>query len=162
MIELYKPQLQELWFRQWMLGDEKTMSYNHAWGGTIPFPKEKWESWYDKWLRGSETERFYRYIKENDAFLGEAAYYYDAEREMTIADVIVYAPYRGRGIGTWALMLLCAAARERGVEVLYDDIAPDNPSAALFLNCGFTEVQRTQEYILVRKELTARESDPEV
>ncbi len=49
-IQLYKPQLDDLWFRQRMMADPETMSYNRAWGGTIPFPKEKWKAWYDDWI----------------------------------------------------------------------------------------------------------------
>ena len=37
MIELYKPTIDDLWFRERFLADEATMSYNHAWGGTNPF-----------------------------------------------------------------------------------------------------------------------------
>ena len=44
MIKLYIPRLEDLWFRQMFMADEVTMSYNHHWGGTIPFPKEDWES----------------------------------------------------------------------------------------------------------------------
>ena len=47
MIKLYIPRLEDLWFRQMFMADEATMSYNHHWGGTIPFPKEDWEEWYD-------------------------------------------------------------------------------------------------------------------
>lgn len=72
---------------------------------------------------------------------------------MHIADVIIYAPYRGKGYGRQALLLLCEAARSNGVSVLFDDIASDNPSVTLFLKCGFTEVLRTSEYVLVKKEL---------
>ena len=38
MLELYKPLVDDLWFKEKMMGDEQTMSYNHAYGGTIPFP----------------------------------------------------------------------------------------------------------------------------
>ena len=48
MLELYEPHIEDLWFKEKMLGDRETMSYNHAYGGTIPFPKEKWAGWYDK------------------------------------------------------------------------------------------------------------------
>ena len=41
MIELYRPTIDELGFRESLMADEKTMSYNRAWGGTIPFPKTK-------------------------------------------------------------------------------------------------------------------------
>ena len=37
MLTLYEPKYEDLWFRQMMLEDEDTMSYNHAYGGTIPF-----------------------------------------------------------------------------------------------------------------------------
>ena len=30
MLTLYKPKYEDLWFRQMMLADEDTMSYNHA------------------------------------------------------------------------------------------------------------------------------------
>ncbi len=42
MIELYKPQFEDLWFRQKFMNDEATMSYNHAWGGTISFSENRW------------------------------------------------------------------------------------------------------------------------
>ncbi len=35
MLTLYEPKYEDLWFRKMMLADEDTMSYNHAWGGTI-------------------------------------------------------------------------------------------------------------------------------
>ena len=50
MLTLYEPRYEDLWFRQMMLADEETMSYNHAWGGTISWPKEKWMDWYDYWI----------------------------------------------------------------------------------------------------------------
>ena len=153
MVELYKPKVEDLWFREKLLSDADTMSYNHAWGGTIPFPKEKWESWYDRWVRGHDHRHFYRYIHENGTFLGEAAYHFDEKRQIYLADVIVYAPYRGRGYGRQALLCLCHSARCSGVHTLFDDIATDNPSIALFMKCGFTEVMRSGEYILVKKEL---------
>ena len=153
MLELYKPLIDELWFKAKMMSDEQTMAYNHAYGGTIPFPKERWAAWYDKWIKNNEGKRFYRYVKADDAFVGEAAYRLDEERQIYIADVIIYAPYRGRGYGREALMLLCEAARKAGIRALYDDIAIDNSSVRLFLKCGFTEELRTSEYILVKKEL---------
>ena len=39
-IEFYKPKIEDLWFKETMLADEDTMSYNHAYGGTVPFPKD--------------------------------------------------------------------------------------------------------------------------
>jgi diamine N-acetyltransferase len=38
-----------MWFRESLMADEETMSYNHAWGGTIPFPKERWKGFYEEY-----------------------------------------------------------------------------------------------------------------
>ena len=45
-------------------------------------------------------------------------------------------------------------AKENGVGVLYDDIAADNPSVALFLRCGFSVKYRTDQIVMVKKVLT--------
>lgn len=153
MLKLYEPDVDDLWFKEQMMSDRQTMAYNHACGGTIPFPKERWAAWYDRWIANHNGERFYRYIKENDIFIGEAAYHFDKERLIYLADVIIYAPHRGMGYGRKSLSLLCQAAKDAGIRELYDDIAIDNSAVELFLKCGFTEVLRTDEYISVKKEL---------
>ena len=71
MLTLYKPSIEDLWFRAQMMGNEQTMAYNHAYGGTIPFPKEHWADWYDRWLADHDDKRFYRYVKVDDMFVGE-------------------------------------------------------------------------------------------
>lgn len=154
MFTIYKPRYEDLWFRQEMLADEATMAYNHAWGGTIAFPKERWQGWYDRWVRNPEGRRYYRYLKnEAGDFIGEMAYHYDADEGIFLADVIVYAQYRGNGFGGQALDLLCGAAKENGVSVLYDDIAIDNPAVSLFRKHGFQEERRTEERVYLRKKL---------
>lgn len=135
------------------MGDEQTMSYNHAYGGTIPFSKEYWADWHDRWITNHHGKRFYRYIKDDGIFVGEVAYHFDGEKQLYIADVIIYAPYRRKGYGRKGLLLLCERAKENGVKELHDDIAIDNSSVELFLKCGFVEELRTSEYVLVKKEL---------
>lgn len=155
MITTYKPTLQDLWFRQQFMADEATMSYNAAWGGTIPFLENTWKEWYDRWLIHHENKRFYRYLKdtETQTFVGEIAYHYDEEREIWLADVIVASEYRGKGYGSEGLRLLCEAAKANGVDVLRDDIAIDNPAVGLFMKAGFTWEYRTDEIIMVKKDL---------
>ena len=154
MLTVYKPECRELWFRQVMLSDEETMSYNHAWGGTVPFPEERWKEWYDFWIVNPGDMRYYRYLRdEAGRFIGEVAYHYDAEINGFMADVIVYAKYRGKGYGGQALDLLCSAAKENGISLLYDDIAADNPAITLFLRHGFSEERRTSDNIILKKEL---------
>lgn len=153
MLTLHTPSLDDLWFRQRMLEDPDTMSYNRAWGGTIPFPKEKWQSWYTCWLRDQEGRRFYRYLKApNGFFVGEVAYHWDEADCIYMADVIVYAPLRGKGYGREGLRLLCLTARENGIDVLYDDIAKDNPALRLFLSEGFVaETEKEMTWLLKKK-----------
>ena len=50
MLSLYNPEYRDLWFRQQMLSDGETMSYNHTWGGTIAWPEEEWSGWYEYWV----------------------------------------------------------------------------------------------------------------
>ncbi|MBQ8333100.1 MAG: GNAT family N-acetyltransferase [Clostridia bacterium] len=153
-MKLHIPALDELWFKEELLADPETMSYNHTYGGTIPFPREKWAAWYNRWIVHHENKRFYRYLKLDDGtFVGEIAYHLDEERGITIADVIVHAKYRGRGYGRTGLNLLCQTAKENGVTVLYDDIAIDNLAVTLFLQCGFAEEYRTDEIIMLKKQL---------
>lgn len=153
MIEQYKPELKDLWFRKKMLEDEETMTYNKAWGGTIPFPEEDWKEWYDHWIADAGDRRYYRYLRANNQFVGEIAYHYDAEIGGCIADVIIYSKFRGKGYGGQALDLLCSTAKQNGIDVLYDDIAIDNPAIKLFLYHGFSEVGRTEGKVILKKEL---------
>ena len=44
-----------------MLADEETMSYNHAWGGTIPWPEDQWKDWYDCWINYEKAFASYDY-----------------------------------------------------------------------------------------------------
>ena len=153
MLKFYKPEIKDLRFRQKMLEDEETMSYNHAYGGTISFPEEKWEDWYERWINDPSGEHFYRYITVDDTFIGEAAYHYIEKEDRYMIDVIIYAPYRGKGYGGEALDLLCQIAKENGIDVLWDDIAIDNPAIDMFLKHGFKEICRDEEEIDLRKEL---------
>ena len=153
MIELVIPKLEDLWFREKLLADEETMSYNHAWGGTISFSEEKWQKWYDRWVINHENKRYYRYLKDEKGFVGEIAYHYDPEYDGYVADVIIFFQFRGRGYGSQGLKLLCEAAKENGIKILYDDIAIGNMAISLFKKQGFFEVNRTDEKIILKKDL---------
>ena len=101
MLTLYEPKCTDLWFRQMMLADEETMSYNRAWGGTIPFPEEDWKGWHDHWVVNHDGKRYYRYLKNEDGmFVGEIAYHYDADLQHYAVNVIVYSKYRRKGYGS--------------------------------------------------------------
>ena len=155
MLKVVKPELEDLWFRESMMADIETMSYNDAWGGTIPFPKEDWEEWYTLWVRNSGQERYYRYLKDdvNKVFVGEISYHFDKLRNIYLCDVIIKAEFRRQGFGTQGIQLLCEAAKANGVEALYDNIAADNPSAHLFLENGFSIEFQNDEILMVKRVL---------
>ena len=154
-MELKIPPLAELSFRQTLLADPETMRYNEKWGGALSFPEEKWASWYARWVAPADRSHFYRYLHTpEDGFVGDAAYHYDEELGVWLADVIILAAFRGRGYGRAGLRLLCAAARGNGLKTLCDTIALDNaPALALFQSEGFCETRRTEEYALVELQL---------
>ena len=155
MIDIYKPNLNELWFRESLMADESTMAYNNAWGGTILFPKEKWEQWYQTWLNSWEFNYYYRYLYDtnNKNYVGEIAYHYDKNRGIHICDVIVLSKYRNKGFGSQGIQLLCKAAKENGISILYDDIAADNSSYKLFLKNGFIVDYQNSDVVMVKRTL---------
>ena len=153
-LKTYLPKLEDLWFRQRMMEDEETMSYNHAWGGTISFPQDRWSDWYQYWIIEHDGQRYYRYLKnEDDIFVGEIAYHYDPNYDGYMANIIIYAKYRHQGYGREGLKMLVDIAKKNGITVMYDDIALDNPAITLFLKEGFEEEYRTEEIILLKKQL---------
>ena len=147
---LYRPTLDDLAYREKWLNDPETMFYNHAYGGTIPFPRERWADWYARWI-GDEGECYYRYLRLEDRgeFVGNISYHYDEEFGEYLCEVLISAQYRGRGFGRQGLALLCEAARVNGVKRLVDNIAIDNPAAIMFLRGGFREQKRTDEFIFL-------------
>lgn len=151
MLQLYKPKLKELSYRQALLADKDTMSYNEKWGGAITFPQENWESWYKQWILSDERQYYYRYLfaESLQRFVGEIAYHYDTTEQAYIANIIIEAKYRNAGYGKKGLSLLMEAAKANGIPKLCDTIAIDNPGIALFLKTGFSELWRNENYIMV-------------
>lgn len=153
MLTIYKPALDDLWFKQEMLEDRKTMQYNHAWGGCIPFPRKDWPDWYDYWIINNENKRYYRYLVNDGKFIGEIAYHYNNEEGHYLADIIIHAKYRGCGYGKEGLKILCEEAKKNGIKVLYDDIAIDNTAIKIFIDCGFSIEYKTVDKIYLKKVL---------
>ena len=153
-VALYRPELDDLVYREKWLGDPETMSYNHAYGGTIPFPCARWAGWYDQWIEAEEG-CYYRYLRLGDSgeFVGNISYHYDEEYGEYMCEVLISAQYRGKGFGRQGLALLCEAAKANGVKRLLDNIAIDNPAAAMFLRGGFRERGRTDEFVFLVKDL---------
>lgn len=56
-------------------------------------------------------------------------------------------------LGNRGMDLLYDVAKKNGVTLLYDGIANDNPAITFFLKHGFVEEYRTDEIIMLKKEL---------
>ena len=85
--------------------------------------------------------------------MGEAAYHYDPDECIYLADVIISAQNRRNGYGKAGLQMLCEHAKNEKIPELYDNIAIDNPGINLFLQCGFCEEYRTKDIIMLKKRL---------
>ena len=149
MIRFVEPNIHNLHFRSELLNDEDTMSYNHAYGGTIEFTYDKYEEWLNKW--NNSNNRYYRLIFDDEIFVGEEAYYSDNGRYLV--SIIIYSKYRNKGYGTAVLNNIIETAKRNNIKELYDDIAADNSSINLFLNNGFEIIEKSKDIIRVRKEL---------
>lgn len=146
-IKLIKPEYKDLYLRAKLLQDEKTMSFNHNYGGTIEFNEDHYKTWYDKWINGND--RYYYYVFLDEVFVGEAAYYLDNEKYMI--NIIIDNRYRNMGIGNTTLNLLIDDAKQNGINELYDEISIDNPSINLFIKNGFKIVKQNNKTIVVKK-----------
>ena len=92
-------------------------------------------------------------LKEEGKLIGRAGISMREGFDIPEIGYMIAGPYRGKGYGAQGLELLCAAAKENGITVLYDDIAVDNPAVRLFLAHGFYEDHRTEEKIVLKKDL---------
>ena len=154
MLIAVKPSYSNLEYRQLFLSDAQTMAYNTKWGGTIDFPRERWDMWYKKWVEEESDVRLYRLLFDGDTdrFIGEIAFYLEDEKIML--HLLIYAPFRRCGYGKEGLEILCKLARKSGHSIVYDKIAKDNLGAqALFALKGFSREKVEEEGILFSKRL---------
>lgn len=151
-IELYKPKLDDLWFRQQCMADPKTMDYNagydvhfdgyHYDTGCIDFPGEKWASWLKDKL--DKPNFFYAYIldKDENCFVGYVNYDMNIETKKATIGIVIKSEFRGQGYMRPALKLLMHTAKKNGVE-FFTDTVPQTRERALkvFKELGFDKVR---------------------
>ncbi len=114
---LHVPSLEELWYRQQILSDPETMSYNRGYQlnfkgyhndtGCIDFPKDRWEPWYHAFVKG-RPNRFYAYISssEKNTFLGEVNAHKSEHGDWYDMGVVIESKFRGNGYSVEAIQLL--------------------------------------------------------
>ena len=153
IVRLYKPLLNDLWYRKQLLSDPETMSYNrgyelgfpgyHSKTGCIDFPESDWEAWF-RWFCQSEPQRYYAYIVRcsDDVFLGEVNLHQNVSGNWYDMGIVLEAAFRGKGYSTEALRLLLTEAFDRlGASEVRNDFEPER-SAALkaHLAAGFSVI----------------------
>ncbi|MDD4492956.1 MAG: GNAT family N-acetyltransferase [Eubacteriales bacterium] len=152
MIYLHVPKLDELWYRQKLLSDAETMSYNKGCNlgfdgydnntGCIDFFENKWQSWFDYFI-GNEPERYYAYIvrKEDNAFIGEVNLHKSENADWYDMGIVLEARYRGKGYAVEALkLLLNYAFHSLGAKAVHNDFEETRIAAVkTHLSAGFTE-----------------------
>ena len=149
-IELYKPKLDDLWFREQCMSDSKTMNYNagydvhysgyHYDTGCIDFPKEKWQSWVNDKLNNPNL--FYAYILDKDtkSFVGYVNYEINKTKKATVG-IVIKNEFRGQGYMRPALNLLIQNAKNNGVVALIDTVPQTREQALkVFYDLGFNKV----------------------
>lgn len=153
-MELYVPKLDELVFRQRLLSDPETMSYNKGCGlemsayhndtGCIDFPRENWAGWYARWV-GAEPERFYAYLRdaESVAFLGDVCLYRTDGPGIYEMGIVLDSAQRGRGYSREGMALLLEYAFEKlGAREVANCFQPERTAAMrLHLAAGFQIVK---------------------
>ena len=152
-LELYVPEVKDMWFAQQMYADPETMAYNAGWDvpsasyhpdtGCIDFPESQW----GKKLAGSvgrEPERFYAFLREKKTgkFVGEVDFHYTPSAGWHDMGVVVYAPCRRRGYGHEGLALLLRRAfLVCSVSRLHNSFEEErDPGLAIHLRAGFQVV----------------------
>lgn len=119
-IKLHIPKFEELAYREKLLNDPQTMSYNRGYDidaenydratGCISFPRSEWQDWYDYFI-GQEPERYYAYIECDGAFVGEVNLHKRTpETKVYDMGIVIEAQYRGKGISRTALEQLMDVA----------------------------------------------------
>lgn len=149
-LSLHVPGLREMEYRRALLADPATMAYNAGQDlgvetydpatGCIDFRREDWRWWRQVWqLNEPAFYSAYLYDAEADGFVGEVCYFYDGERGVHEARVLIEARHRGKGYCAEALRALIAHAFAReDVAALRCPVPKDNqPALRGCLRAGF-------------------------
>ena len=154
-IYLKVPSYEELKYTEELLSDEETMRFNEKWGGTVPFPKEKWQKFYDRFTEDEQVHYFHIYNLEG-VFVGEVSSRYDLFFSSYVLNIKVMYRYRGNKHAYDALeKFLEYLFDEVGIDKIVDNVGHDSKAGlALLRQFGFMEIDQTDEYVLLelRKE----------
>ena len=160
LISLKIPTLDDLWFRQKMMANPETMSYNKGYDipfegydretGCIDFPENTWQEWFDFWI-DNEPDRFYAYIvrTSDGAYIGEVNVHKSNTNDWYEMGIVIDAEYRGQGYSKPALNLLITHAFDiLGVNTLHNSFEDTRDRAVeIHKSAGFEEVDMADKYL---------------
>lgn len=155
-IELHIPNENELKYRQYLISDKETMSYNVGYGddGTGCYYQtiEQVKKWYKNW--NNSIGNYYAYIirKEDNTPIGEVDVHWSGYCQKYIIGIVIEAKYRGKGYSEKALNLLCDAAFNKlNLDKIYDDFPATRIAAEkVFSKVGF--IREDDEFVVLTKE----------
>jgi len=161
-LTLYVPQIAELWYREKLLSDPDTMSYNKGYNlnsvtyhndtGCIDFPENQWQQWYDYFVMNS-PQCYYAYIKriEDGCFIGEVNLHKNNSGEWYDMGIVLEGQYRGQDFSVEAMRLLLneAFGEFSAVAVRNDFEATREAALKLHLSVGFEIVNEENGIILL-------------
>lgn len=152
-IYLKVPSVDELYYRQEWMKDEKTMSYNAGFdmdlkgynkeNGIITKTDEEMINWYNNWIN-KEPDKYFAYVYDNeiDEPLGEVYYYPD--NGIHSMGIVIQDKYRGKGYSYNALLELEKIAFEKNnINELSDMVPLDRVGAInVFKKAGFKHTEK--------------------
>ena len=151
MLTMVEPTRETMPFRQAMLSDPATMTYNAPWfppDGCLPFPEDAWDEWLDRWT-GHEPERFCGFLAdETGALVGEICW----SGHGASMGIVILAAHRGRGYGEEGLRLLIQRAfRHPEIVSLTNEFETERKAAmAVHRRLGFVPVGEENGVVTLR------------
>lgn len=151
-LHLHIPSCGELRYRQKIMQDPDTMSYNKGYDlnfegydkttGCIAFPEREWAGWHAGFI-GREPRCFYAYIvREADGeFIGEVNVHRNTDAGWYEMGIVLEAKYRGKGYAVDALRLLLQHAfEEMDADAVHNEFEVERSAAVkTHLSAGFTK-----------------------
>lgn len=147
MARLIIPELAEMKYRKKLLEHEGTMAFHH---GTIPFPEEKWQEFYDQWVGQDPSDRYFAYIYCGgcEDFTGMVSYRYDENEKGHVVDVLVEKKRRHTGYGTSGIRLLQNVAKQQQISRFIAPVEKGNDAAAFFEHLGYKKDHTTEDTVV--------------
>lgn len=163
-ITLKVPEVNDLSYREKLLSDPKTMEYNAGYKspakgydyntGTIEFPKEQWQNFYNSIINNSNKYFAYIIDSETNENVGYVHYSFKSKHNHYSCGILIEAIHRGKHYASEALKALIEKAfEEQNINELWYDV-PEKHSTLINIlkNIGFEDSNSNYNSIHFGKE----------